>query len=66
MLNKMKALDYFLLICAIALLGVAYYITTTGNLKLAALVNFCAYACGVVFGSRVGGRIYKKNHENKE
>ena len=65
MLNKMKALDYFLLICAIALLGVAYYITTTGNLKLAALVNFCAYICGTVAGTRIGARIYKKNKENK-
>lgn len=63
MLNKMKALDYFLLICAIALLGVAYYITTTGNFELAALVNFCAFACGAVLGSRVGGRIHKKNQE---
>ena len=62
----MKVLDYFLFICAIALLGVAYYITTTGNFKLAALVNFCAYICGTVAGIRIGGRIYKKNHENKE
>ena len=62
----MKALDYFLLICAIALLGVAYYLTTTGNIKLAALVNFCALVLGGVSGSRIGGRIYKKNQENKE
>ncbi len=61
----MKALDYFLLICAIALLGVAYYITTTGNFKLAALVNFCAFMCGSVGGARIGGRIHKKNQENK-
>ena len=59
----MKALDYFLLFCAIALLGVAYYITTTGNLELAALVNFCAYIRGTVAGTRIGGRIYKKNQE---
>ena len=62
----MKALDYFLLFCTIALLGVSYFLNTKGNFELAALVNFCAYACGVVFGSRVGGRIYKKNQENKE
>jgi hypothetical protein len=62
----MKALDYFLLICAITLLGVAYYLTTTGNIKFAALVNFCAFVLGGVSGSRIGGRIYKKNQENKE
>ena len=61
----MKALDYFLMICAIALLGVAYYLTTTGNIKLATLVNFCAFVLGSVSGARIGGRIYKKNQENK-
>mgnify|MGYP006916296250 CR=1 FL=1 len=65
MFNKMKALDYFLLICAIALLGIAYYHTTAGNIKLAALVNFCAFVCGTVAGTRIGGRIHKKNQENK-
>ena len=62
----MKALDYFLFICAIALLGISYFLNTKGNYELAALVNFCAYACGFVFGSRVGGRIYKKNQENNK
>ncbi len=61
----MKALDYFLVICAIALLSVAYYISQKGNFKLAALVNFCAYICGAVGGARLGGRIHRKNQENK-
>ena len=61
----MKALDYFLILCAIALLGIAYYISKKGNLELAALVNFCAYICGAVGGARLGGRIHKKNQENK-
>ena len=61
----MKALDYFLLLCTIALLGVSYFLNTKGNFGLAAIVNLCAFVCGGVLGSRIGGRIYKKNQENK-
>jgi uncharacterized membrane protein YfcA len=60
----MKALDYFLIICTIALLGVAYFLMTKDNIKLAALVNFCAYMCGAVLGARIGSRMHKKNQEN--
>ena len=62
----MKALDYFLIFCTIVLLGVSYYLMTIDQTKVAALVNFGAYACGVALGARIGGRIYKKNQENKE
>ena len=62
----MKALEYFLLFCAIVLLAVSYYLSTEGNFKVAALVNFYAFICGTVAGTRIGGRIYKKNQENKE
>ena len=61
----MKALDYFLFICAIALLGVSYLLNTKGNYELAALVNLCALVCGGIGGTRIGARIYKKNQENK-
>jgi uncharacterized membrane protein YfcA len=61
----MKALDCFLIICAIALLGVSYFFHTKGNFEIAALVNFCAFICGTVAGARIGARIYKKNQENK-
>ncbi|MCR5270189.1 MAG: hypothetical protein K6D91_04125 [Prevotella sp.] len=61
----MKALDCFLIVCVIVLLGVAYYVNTVGNAELAVLINFCAIVCGVAFGSRLGGRQYKKNQENK-
>ena len=61
----MKVLDYFLIICAIALLGVSYFFHTKGNFEIAALVNFCAFICGTVAGARIGARIYKKNQENK-
>ena len=61
----MKALEYFLLFCAIVLLGVSYYLNTKGNFELAALVNFCATIGGTVAGTRIGARIYKKNQENK-
>ena len=61
----MKVLDYLLIICAFILLGIAYFLNTEGNTELAGLVNFCAIMCGVVFGSRIGGRQYKKNQENK-
>ena len=62
----MKALDIFLILCAIALLGISYYFNTIGNYKLGALFNICAYACVIAFGSRVGGRIYNKNQENNK
>ncbi|MBR5393217.1 MAG: hypothetical protein IK148_10245 [Prevotella sp.] len=61
----MKALDYFLFICAIALLVVSYFLNKKGNFEVAAIVNFCAYICGTVGGTRIGTRIYKKNKENK-
>ena len=61
----MKALDYFLIICAIALLGVSYFFHTKGNFGIAALVNLCAFAFGIAFGTRIGVRMYKKNQENK-
>ena len=60
----MKALDYFLIFCTIVLLGISYYSMTKGNYGLAALINICAYACGAVWGARIGGRIHKKN-QNK-
>ena len=62
----MKVLDFFSLICACALLGVAYYFHSKGNFEIAALFNFCAFMCGVVAGARVGGRIYKKNQEKNQ
>jgi len=61
----MKVLDYFLILCVSALLGVAYFFHTNGDFKLAAIANFCAFVCGAAVGARVGGRIYKKNQENK-
>ncbi len=62
----MKALDYFLILCTIILLGISYYMMTIDQNEVAALVNLCAYACGIPVGVRIGGRIYKKNQENKE
>ena len=62
----MKALDYFLIICTIALLGISYYLMTIDQHAGAAIVNIGAYACGIPVGARIGGRIYKKNQENKE
>ena len=61
----MKVLDYFLIICTIALLGISYYLMTIDQYAAAAIVNIGAYACGVPLGARIGGRIYKKNQENK-
>jgi len=61
----MKALDYFLIISALMLLGISYYTMKQGNYEIAALINFCAYVCGAVWGTRIGGRIHKKNQENK-
>ena len=61
----MKALDFFLIICAIALLGLSNFLNAKGNAELAALVNFCAIVCGATFGARIVGRIHKKNQENK-
>ena len=62
----MKALDYFLILCAIALLGISYFFHTKGNYELSAVVNFCAIACGIALGSRIGGRVRKKNQENNK
>ena len=61
----MKALDYLLIICAMALLGVAYFISKEGNAELSALVSMCAFSCSGAFGARIGGSIHKKNQENK-
>ena len=61
----MKALDYLLIICTVALLGIAYFFHTKGNYELTALANFCAFMCGVALGARIGGRVRKKNQENK-
>ncbi len=61
----MKALDYLLFFGAIALLGLSYFFHTKGNYELSALVNLCACVCGGVGGARIGGRIHKKNQENK-
>ena len=58
----MKILDIFLILAAIALLVTSYF---TVNAELKALVTFCATMCGAVFGARWGGRIHKKNLENK-
>ena len=62
----MKVLDYFLFLGAIALLGLSYFLITEGNLKLATVVNLCAFVCGGIGGSRIGGRIHKKNQENNK
>lgn len=61
----MKVLDYFLFFCAIALLGLSYFLIAEGNLKFATVVNLCALVCGGIGGSRIGGRIHQKNQENK-
>ena len=61
----MTALDYFLLFCTIALLGVSYFLNTKANFELAALVNLCAFAFSGAVGARIGGRIQKKNQENE-
>lgn len=62
----MKVLDIFLIICALAWLGVAYYFHTKENFELAAIFNFCAIACGIALGSRIGGRVRKKNQEKNQ
>jgi len=61
----MKVLDILLIIATIALLAASYYVYRSGNAELGALVSFCACICGAVFGARWGGRLYKKNQENK-
>ena len=61
----MKILDYFLIVCVIALLILSYYVYSSGNAELGALVTFCATICGAAFGTRLGGRIYKKNQKNQ-
>ena len=61
----MKALDYFLIVCMVALLCVAYYLVTIDHFKTAGIINLCAYVGSVVLSARIGGRIYKKNQENK-
>ena len=62
----MKALDYFLILCTLVLLGISYYLMTIDQHAASAIVNIAAYACGVAVGARIGGRIHKKNRENKE
>jgi hypothetical protein len=61
----MKVLDILLIICAIVLLAISYYVYSLGNAELGALVSFCAVVCGVTFGARWGERLHKKNQENK-
>ena len=56
----MKVLDYILIICAIALLVASYFVYSSGNAELGALVTFCATLCSAIFGARLGGRVYKK------
>ena len=34
-------------------------------IKTAGIINLCAYVGSVVLSARIGGRIYKKNQENK-
>ena len=62
----MKALDYFLIICTLVLLGISYYLMTIDQHAASAIVNIAAYACGVAVGARIGGRIYKKNQEKNQ
>ena len=61
----MKALDFLLIICAIALLAVCYYFYSAGNAELGALASICATLCAAAFGARWGERMHKKNQENK-
>ena len=61
----MKALDYLLLLGAVAFLVASYFVNSAGNIELASLMSLCATICGCIFGGRLGGRIHKKNQENK-
>ena len=58
----MKASDYLLIVVVLAFLVASYL---TGNPEGKAGWNVLAVLCSAWFGSRIGGRIYKKNHENK-
>ncbi len=58
----MKILDIFLILATIALLVISYFIV---NAELKTLVSLCATIFGAMFGARWGGRIHKKNLENK-
>ena len=54
----MKVLDYLLLVCAIAICVANFFVYSPFFTLIACL-------CGGVLGGRIGGRIYKKNQENK-
>ena len=58
----MKALDILLVICAIALLVISYFVE---NAELKALIALGATTCGAIVGGRWGGRQHQKNLENK-
>ena len=61
----MKAFDILLILCAIAFLAVSYFVYRDGSAEMGALVSLVAILCGVAFGARMGGRLHKKNKENK-
>jgi hypothetical protein len=61
----MKALDYFLLIGIAVFLIAAYSATSAGKAELGFTLTLCATVYGILYGIRVGGRIHKKNLENK-
>ncbi|MBR5716435.1 MAG: hypothetical protein IKX59_07595 [Bacteroidales bacterium] len=57
----MKVLDYLLIVVIVAFLFASYL---TGSAEGKAGWNLLAVLCAAWFGSRIGGRINKKNHEN--
>ncbi|MBO4754657.1 MAG: hypothetical protein J5543_08680 [Bacteroidales bacterium] len=57
----MKVLDYLLIVVIVAFLVASYL---TGSAEGKAGWNLLAVFCAAWFGSRIGGRTYKKNHEN--
>jgi hypothetical protein len=59
----MKALDYFLVFCIIALLATGFFIHDSCEYAVIAVVNGCACLCGGILGARQGDRLYKKNKE---
>ena len=61
----MKAFDIILILCAFVLLAVSYFVYRDGSAEMGALVSLGAILCSVAFGARMGGRLHKKNKENK-
>ena len=59
----MKALDYLLIICAVALF-VASHFAVNADLKL--LLRFCAMLSAAFFGAHLGGTLRKKNSKQDE